>query len=121
MTTIYIADNPTETLGYAGFIGDLSEEQRDALADAYGRAWEASARVVADRNGLDIEALVSADASAIHDHLARNGERDRADGPDEIDNIWQAVHDAVYLAIDPDEGWHVRSAQGSVDESGPAA
>lgn len=124
MITLYLTDNPDETLRYASLgpvfsdayqaaqdgedwdAVDRLDAEQDAMADAYGAVYERHAPAVAEGYDVEVDVLVTRDAASAHDHFARNG-GERDDRPDIIDHVWQAIHDEIAVEVGRDGTWTI--------------
>lgn len=101
-TEVYITTNPMEDLQYVEGWHDLDEDFQESVARTYGVAWYAAVPAAAESLGATANAIVTSDAVMATSHLARNGDRDRDNGPDLVDKVWQAAHDRVAITITKD-------------------
>ena len=96
--TVYVYDNPAETLNLACLLPNHGEEEDAEIVAEYGRNWLATADQIGARYNVIIEALVTRDAAEGHDWNERNAPADVDDDEyDIIDEVWQAMHDAADL------------------------
>lgn len=99
MTTLYITENPQDTLAAAMLLGG-NDERRDRQIAEYGRRYAAAAVQVAPHAVV----LVSGDAPALDEHHRLNwtglptGSAERAEREDQVRETWQAIHDAVDIS-----------------------
>jgi hypothetical protein len=97
MTTLYIAENPRDTLAAASMLDTEDDDRHDRQIAEYARRYATAAARVAP----DADVLVSEDAPKLGEHHRRNwaglpvGSVERVDREDQVRELWQAIHDAV--------------------------